>query len=205
VRWTAVVPVKGLPTAKSRLGSRPDEERAALALAFARDAVAAVLATEGVEEVIVVTSDPVVADALAGPRVLVLGEPPTDGLNAALVHGADLATDRDPTRGVAAICADLPALRPTELSQVLQAAGEQDRAFVADTAGVGTTLLSARPGHALRPAFGPGSAEAHQAGGAAALVGSWPSVRRDVDEPGDLEDAVELGVGRWTSAALGVD
>ena len=204
MRWTAVVPVKGLPTAKSRLGSRPDEERVALALAFARDVVAAVLATPEVDEVVLVTSDPVVAGALAGPGVVVLEEPPTDGLNAALAHGADLAQARDPGRGVVAVCADLPALVATELSEVLDAAALQERAFVVDKEGTGTTVLSARPGQSLEPAFGLDSARAHEAGGAIALAGSWPSVRQDVDAPPDLAAAVELGVGRWTAAALGL-
>ena len=99
MRWTAVVPVKGLPTAKSRLGARPDAERVALALAFARDVVAAVLATPEVDEVVLVTSDPVVAGALAGADVVVLEEPETDGLNAALAHGADLARAATPAAG----------------------------------------------------------------------------------------------------------
>ena len=88
---------------------------------------------------------------------------------------------------------------------MLHAAASRDRAFVVDSAGTGTTVLSARPGQPLEPAFGLDSARAHAAGGAVALTGSWPSVRQDVDAPPDLAAAVELGVGRWTALALGLD
>src|SRR4249920_1150881 len=67
--WTIVVPVKALRRAKSRL-NRPD--RAAVALAMARDSVAAAVAAPGVGAVVVVTDDPQAARALAGPRVWVI-------------------------------------------------------------------------------------------------------------------------------------
>lgn len=202
--WTVVVPVKALPTAKSRLGAGPDRGRETLALAFARDTVSAVLGTDGVDEVLVVTSDQRVAAALTGPRVVLTGEPPGTGLNAALAHGAEVARARPGTDGVVALCADLPALRPAELAEALRAAADHGRAYLADAAGTGTTLLSAGRGHVLDPRFGERSAMAHALSGAVPLDGSWPSLRRDVDSPEDLDDAVDLGVGVWTSAALGL-
>lgn len=56
--WAVVVPVKGGSSAKSRLA---DPARPALATAFALDTIMAALATVGVERVVVVTSEPVVA------------------------------------------------------------------------------------------------------------------------------------------------
>ncbi|HET9256225.1 MAG TPA: 2-phospho-L-lactate guanylyltransferase, partial [Pseudonocardiaceae bacterium] len=77
-----------------------------------------------------------------------------------------------------------------------------ERAFCADRAGTGTTLLLAPPGRALEPGFGPGSAAAHHASGARELTGDWPGLRCDVDTREDLAHARELGLGRFTSAVL---
>jgi 2-phospho-L-lactate guanylyltransferase len=72
---------------------------------------------------------------------------------------------------------------------------------VADAHGTGTTLLTA-VGTALLPAFGPGSAAAHLAGGAVPLAGDWPGLLRDVDTPDDLRAALALGAGPRTRALL---
>jgi 2-phospho-L-lactate/phosphoenolpyruvate guanylyltransferase len=88
-------------------------------------------------------------------------------------------------------------LRPDELAAALAAAERAPRCFVADAHGTGTTLLTAmRTG--LRPAFGPGSAAAHRAGGAVELTGDWPGLVRDVDTEADLRAALRLGIGPRT-------
>ena len=62
--WVVVVPVKGNPGAKTRLGG-PGPGRAELADAFALDTVAALLAAAPVLGVFVVTGDPVLGGELA--------------------------------------------------------------------------------------------------------------------------------------------
>ena len=54
-----------------------------------------------------------------------------------------------------------------------------------------------------RPAFGPALARAAPAAGAVELAGELPGLRRDVDDPADLDEAVALGVGPHTAAVLG--
>ena len=103
---------------------------------------------------------------------------------------------------VAALSADLPALRPAELTAVL-AACVAPRSFVIDLPGTGTTLLAAAPGVALDPRFGVGSALAHQASGAVPIeLTGIESVRRDVDTAADLAHAVQLGVGPATADVM---
>lgn len=200
--WAVVVPVKPLAAAKSRL-ARPD--RAALALAMATDTVAAARAASA--EVVVVTDDPRAAAAVAAPGVLVVADEPAAGLNPALAYGAGVAVGRWPDRGVAALSADLPALRPDELRRGLSAAAAHSRALVADAAGTGTVLLTARPGVVLRPSFGPGSRAAHVAAGAHDLTDdlgtSVAGLRRDVDTLDDLRTALTLGVGPATWRLIG--
>ncbi len=73
---------------------------------------------------------------------------------------------------------------------------------MADAAGTGTTLLAARPGVPLRPAYGTDSAAVHARSGAVALTGAWPSLRRDVDTAQDLSEATLLTLGPRAAAQL---
>ena len=206
------MPVKPLHAAKTRLRGAADRgagdpiAHAALTLALAHDTIAAVRAAHAVRRLLVVSSDPVVAAELAAVGVEVVPDI-TRELNAALRDGAALLQRDDPAAPVGALQADLPALRPDELDDaVAQAerlfAVEARRAFCADAAGTGTTLLLAAAGAPLSPLFGPGSAARHRKSGALPLVGAWQGLRRDVDTGDDLTAAVALGVGPSTRGVL---
>jgi 2-phospho-L-lactate guanylyltransferase len=198
--WTAVIPVKPLDGAKSRLrGAVPDGWHVELALSMVRDTVTAVLACPAVRDALVVTDDPAAARAAAALGARVVPDRPGAGLNAALRFGADVIAGVSRPR--AALAADLPALHPEELAAALALA--RRRSFVADAEGSGTVLLAAPPGVALDPRFGAGSAAAHTASGARALAGDWPGLRHDVDTAADLQIALQLGPGPHTSALLG--
>src|SRR6185437_5448262 len=126
-----------------------------------------------------------------------------DLLNAALRHGAAVAARRWPGTGLAALTADLPAVSPAELAAALRAAGAAPglAAFVPDAAGVGTTLYAVPPGGEFRPLFGGASRARHAAAGAIELdPGAFTGLRRDVDTPDDLREALALGVGPFTRA-----
>ncbi|GAA2914255.1 MULTISPECIES: 2-phospho-L-lactate guanylyltransferase [Streptomyces] len=203
MQWTLVVPLKPLAQAKSRLADTADDGlRPGLALAFAQDTVAAALACPAVRDVAVVTND-----ARAGRELAVLGaaiipDEPGSGLNAALAHGAGIIRSTRPGSPVVALNADLPALRPPELTRVLDAATEFPRAFLPDAAAIGTTLLAATPGRELLPIFGTDSRARHRASGAVELsLSDVDSVRQDVDTGDDLRNALALGVGPHTAAA----
>ncbi|MGW0611773.1 2-phospho-L-lactate guanylyltransferase [Streptomyces sp. NPDC002788] len=203
MQWTLVVPLKPLARAKSRLADTADDGlRPGLALAFAQDTVAAALACPAVRDVAVVTDDALAGRELAALGAAIIPDEPGSGLNAALAHGAGVVRADRPASRVAALNADLPALRPGELSRVLDAAGEFPRAFLPDAAAIGTTLLAAAPGRKLRPAFGTDSRDRHRASGAVELsLAAVDSVRQDVDTGEDLRSALALGVGPHTAAA----
>ncbi|MFI6760676.1 2-phospho-L-lactate guanylyltransferase [Micromonospora sp. NPDC050417] len=196
--WTVVVPLKRLSAAKSRLrGALPGVPHEPLALALALDTVSAALASPPVREVLVVTDDIVAGRALRALGARVTPDPPGGGLNPAFSRGASLADS-----GVVALTADLPALRPAELTAALRAAAAgppRVRRFAADTPGTGTVLLLAPAGVPLDPHFGGSSAAAHAASGALALTEVGPTVRRDVDTRADLLAAAALGLGRYTA------
>lgn len=203
MQWTLVVPLKPLVRAKSRLSDAADDAvRPGLALAFAQDTVAAALACPAVRDVAVVTDDDLAGRELAALGARIVPDTPGAGLNAALAHGEAVVRSSRPEQPVAALNADLPALRPAELARVLGAAAAYPRAFLADAAALGTTLLAAGPGAPLLPAFGVGSRARHRASGAVELpLDAVDSVRQDVDTGDDLRAALALGVGPRTAAA----
>ncbi|WP_430783988.1 2-phospho-L-lactate guanylyltransferase [Actinoplanes sp. G11-F43] len=195
--WTAIIPVKRLGAAKTRLrGAVPADRHPELALAMVRDTAAAVLAAGAVSGLLVVTDDPQVGGAVRelGARVV---PDPGGGLNAAMRFGADEAAGLSAHRVV--LAGDLPALRPEELDDVL--ARVTGRAFVPDAAGIGTVLLAAPAGRPLDPRFGGPSAAAHAGSGAVALGGGWPGLRQDVDTAADLDAVLTLGAG-WRTCGL---
>ena len=199
--WTLVLPLKPLALAKTRLATATGPLRPELALAFALDTAAAALGCAEVGRLLVVTDDPLAGAELAALGALVVPDEPVAGLNAALGHGVAVARAVHGAGPVAAMSADLPALRPVELGRVLRAATAHPRAFLADTERIGTTLLAARAGVPLRPAFGGSSRLRHAASGARELMlTDVPSLRRDVDTLDDLRTALGLGAGPRTSA-----
>lgn len=205
VSFGAVVPVKPPSVAKSRLAGLGDDVRRALALAFAADTVAATLACDRVAAVVVATDDHRLAAELAAIGAHVIPDGASDDLNATLVQAAAEMARRHPGLRVAAVCADLPALRGPDLSAVLDAAPGDAMGLVADADGVGTTVLTAPDLPSFRPAFGPGSRAEHLALGAKEIELDLPSVRRDVDTPEDLVAASLLGLGpRSARVAAGV-
>ncbi|GIH04489.1 2-phospho-L-lactate guanylyltransferase [Rhizocola hellebori] len=181
-RFTLLVPLKPLAAAKSRLrGAVPGTRHEDLVLTLATATLEAAAASPAVARVIVISNEP-----LAGFETL---PDPHQDLNAALVEVA-----RRLSGPLAAIPADLPALRPAELTQALELC--TTRSFVPDAEGTGTVLLAAPFGD-LDPRFGPGSADAHESSGAVRLSGDWPTLRRDVDTLADLAAVKALG---WSHA-----
>ncbi|MEU4164431.1 2-phospho-L-lactate guanylyltransferase [Actinoplanes sp. NPDC026670] len=196
--WTAVIPVKRLGAAKTRLrGAVPADRHPELALAMVRDTAAAVLAAASVAELLVVTDDPAVGAAVRELGARVVADP-GGGLNAAMRFGADEAAGLSAHRAV--LAGDLPALRPEQLDEALSRVS--GRAFVPDAAGIGTVLLAAPARWPLLPRFGGPSAAAHAESGAALLRGDWPGLRQDVDTAADLDAVLRLGAGDRTCGLL---
>ena len=201
--FAVVVPVKPPAVGKSRLAGLPDEQRRELAAAFAVDTVTAVLATPSVVCVVAMTDDFRFAARLRELGCVVLPDGVGDSLNASLVQAAREAERLQPGVSVAAVCADLPALRSEELEAALRLVPPEGSAYVADTTGTGTTMYAAGSVDLFDPRFGPESARAHQDAGAAPLGGELPSLRQDVDDVADLGRALVLGVGERTARAAG--
>jgi 2-phospho-L-lactate guanylyltransferase len=201
-RLVAIVPVRSLEGAKSRLGGPLDaEERQALVADLLDRTVRAALAAEAVEAVVVVSPDPTVlraASAAGATPVRQVG----DGLNEGLLAATRWAV-ADGATAVLVLPGDLPAISPASIAAIVDAAGaaaEPGRplvALVADRHGRGTNALLLSPPDAIPFAFGPGSRDAHlaaarQAG--AAIVQVESPLALDLDLPDDLVLAERLGL-----------
>jgi 2-phospho-L-lactate guanylyltransferase len=206
----AIIPVRGLERAKTRLGEALDpEERRALVEGLLRRTIRAAVATPGIRAVAVVSPDPealaVAADA--GAVTLPQGG---GGLNEGLADGRAWARELGAT-AILVIPADLPAIGPGELGRVLAAARHRLAggratgtaatslvALVPDLAGEGTNLLLLAPPGAIPLQFGPGSRAAHAAAAAragAAYLELAGSLGLDLDTPDDLLAAEAIGLG----------
>jgi 2-phospho-L-lactate/phosphoenolpyruvate guanylyltransferase len=204
--WTAVVPVKSLSNAKSRLATDVPSA-GALASAFFQDTVSVLTAATGVRGVLVATSDPEVSALAVAAGARVVSDAGHPGINAAARHAASRAP-RD--AGILVVVSDLPCLTPASVEAVLALASHHRTSFLPDADGTGTTMWLCGPGEAVDPRFGVGSARAHRATGAVDLVSSprddadvLRPARRDVDTADALRQAVALGVGPATRQLVG--
>ena len=211
----AIVAVKDLRSAKSRLAAELDEDaRADLVLAMLHDTLATVTGVSAIDGVTVVTPDPTVAALAYAAGVNVYADPDSsrstdsnrsteNSLNSALDAAATHIRTEHGTVDLVVIQADLPSLQPAELLEALSAARTGGRSIVVDHHGTGTAaLFSCDPDLPLDPRFGPESARGHTDSGARRLIGEWPGLRTDVDTATDLDTARALGVGPATLASL---
>ncbi|HEX5589045.1 MAG TPA: 2-phospho-L-lactate guanylyltransferase [Candidatus Limnocylindrales bacterium] len=205
-RTWALVPLRGLEDAKTRLGAELDaEERLELVVAMASRTLAATRDAAGLAGTVLVTADPAAAELAEafGARTLVQRLP---GLNAALREARTVAVVAGAT-AVLVVPIDLPAISAAAIGDLLAAAqpavadpGTELVVAVPDRHGTGTNALLVSPPETIQPAFGEGSFEAHRraarTAGAAFLEVRGP-LTVDVDTGADLL-AAEAGAGPTT-------
>jgi 2-phospho-L-lactate/phosphoenolpyruvate guanylyltransferase len=214
-RIIALVPIRGLEGAKSRLGEALDaEERRALVERLLARTVAAAAATPAVVEVMAISPDP---DVLALARTLGARGIAQEGggLNEALDIGraAAVAAGAD---AILVVPGDLPAVTTHELARIVDRARSHLRsrttagaagpapvalvsalvALVTDRAGNGTNVLLVAPPEAIAFHFGDDSRAVHaaaaHAAGATYLEIAGP-LNLDLDTPEDLLVAEAAG------------
>jgi 2-phospho-L-lactate guanylyltransferase len=205
-RTFAIVPVRALEGAKSRLGAALDaEERRDLVVALLRRTLTALGEVRNVERTVVVSSDEEVLDIARGTGALPLRQL-GGGLNAALAQARTVAIELGADE-VLVVPGDLAAISAPALDAVV-ATGDPDAGATRDLArsdvhrpteplvvlvpdrhGRGTNGLLLRPPDAIPFAFGGDSRLAHaalaRAAGARYLEAPGP-LGLDLDMPEDL-------------------
>ena len=185
MRTTAVLPVKSFARAKQRLGDVVgSEDRERLAAAMVTDVLAALTSVAEIDDVVVVTAEPLAARAAEKAGAAVVNDPDEVGQSAAVSRGIDAALERGAERALL-VPGDCPALEPAEVAALLQRLGPV--VIVPDRHGSGTNALLLTPPYAIAPAFGTGSFARHAAlAHGRAEVCEVPSLGLDVDTPDDL-------------------
>jgi 2-phospho-L-lactate guanylyltransferase len=200
-RTWAVVPIRGLETAKMRLGADLDpEERRGLVAELLRRTLVATRDARRIEGTIVVTMDPAAAGLARSHRAIGLVER-APGLNQAIEAARSLAVARGAT-AVLVLPADLPAAAAKHVDALVEAAAGFDApaglvALVTDRHGLGTNVLLLSPPAAIAPAFGESSRRGHESAARAAGA-RYAELHRplslDVDTAADLV-AAEAALG----------
>jgi 2-phospho-L-lactate guanylyltransferase len=204
-RTWALVPIRGLETAKTRLGEGLDaEERLELVTELLTRTLVATRDAARIAGTVVVTMDPAAA-GLARDHMAVGLVELAPGLNEAIEAARSVALGRDAT-AIVVLPADLPAITPLAVDGLVEAAALAGRggvgvvAIVPDRHGSGTNALLVSPAALVDPAFGPDSLARHRA--AAAAVGATVveldgPLSLDLDTTADLLAAEsELGAFR---------
>lgn len=191
MRTAAVLPVKSFSRAKQRLGEAVGaSEREELAAAMVADVLAALMSLPELDEVVLVTAEPLAARVGRDAGVVVVEDPEEAGQSAAAARGVDAALVRGADR-VLLVPGDCPALDPRELARLLvHEARAPQVVIVPDRHGSGTNALLLEPPTVMAPSFGAGSFARHAAlawaAGAEVKVCELPSLGLDVDTPDDL-------------------
>lgn len=208
----ALVPLRGLEDAKTRLGAELDpEERLDLVVAMTKRTLTATRDAPGIHGTVLVTADPAAAELAAGFGALTVVQR-LPGLNAALREARAVALTHGAT-AVLVLPIDLPAISSDGIGTLLQGAAARGSATrplvlaVPDRHGAGTNALLVSPPAAIEPAFGEGSFAAHRSAAqdaGAIFVRHEGPLTLDVDTGADLlaaeTDAAVAGAGRRGAA-----
>lgn len=191
----AILPVKSPRNAKQRLtGFLAVEQREALARVLYRQTLAALCQAEGIDRVVVATSDVEVADHARGSGALVFEEDEqvshSVSADAACLRAMDLGAST-----VLLVPIDVPTATPADFT--LLAARSSDGLHpglivVPSSDGTGTNALVRTPPNCIQSRFGPGSFRAHLdqalAKGLPADVLRLPGLMFDIDTPEDVAE-----------------
>jgi 2-phospho-L-lactate guanylyltransferase len=192
----AILPVKSPQNAKQRLTGFLDvEQREMLARTLYRQTLAALCQAEGIDRVVVATSDPDVAEHARRSGALVFEE------HEQVSHSvsADAACLRAMQMGASTamlVPIDVPTVTPADFSALAASArrfnGRSSLIVVPSSDGTGTNALVRTPPNCIESRFGPGSfrAHCHQAlsKGLQLDVLRLPGLMFDIDTPEDVAE-----------------
>lgn len=187
----AILPVKRPQNAKQRLtGFLAVEQREALARMLYRQTLAALRQADGIDRVVVATSDPEVAEHARLCGVLVFEE------DEQISHStsADAACLRAMQMGASTVLLvpiDVPTVTPADFTQ-LAASARPGLIIVPSSDGTGTNALVRTPPDCIESRFGPDSFRKHldqaRSKGLYADVLRLPGLMFDIDTPEDVAE-----------------
>jgi 2-phospho-L-lactate guanylyltransferase len=195
MQYSALIPVKSLTFAKSRLADHLNlQQRQNLVLDMLHHVLRVLLASECFTQISVVSPDPRVLALVHSWKAQALAEE-VPGHNEAL-HAAALRERRAGTEALLTISADLPLLHVDDIRALLELSEQHDVVLAASRDGTGTNALLAHPPLALPYLFGSHSLQRYQLRAKRQEVSCavWNSIglALDIDTIDDLDDLYEL-------------
>jgi 2-phospho-L-lactate/phosphoenolpyruvate guanylyltransferase len=192
-----ILPVKRLDWAKSRLnGALGPEQRRALAAGLMQNALLALLNSNALDRVLVVSADPEALALALEHGAEALAETSGGGLNQALTDARSASMGWGAT-SLLVLASDLPLVTPSDVRTFVREMDTPGVALAPDRRRQGTNALLLRPAGAIEFAFGANSFDRHlllaREAGLNARVSELPRLAFDVDLPEDLDDLRRLG------------
>jgi 2-phospho-L-lactate guanylyltransferase len=187
----AIVPIKPLAQAKSRLASvLAPEARRRLVLTMLDHTLTVLKRVRAVINILVVSADDDVALVAEKHAVAFLLEPKATGLNSSLRRAVKVAHGRGAS-GVLIVPGDLPQMDRPSVQSVLGAASDPPAiVIVPDRKRQGTNMLLLTPPDLIPFSYGPGSFQRHlelaEVQGLHPVVCCLPKLALDTDLPEDL-------------------
>ncbi len=201
----AIIPVASLKVAKSRLESTLLRSQISqLVLSMLHDVSTVLLSHDAVETATVVSPDPQVLGFASSIGLETILEKSPAGLNAALMLATRTLIERHDSHSVLILPVDVPLLRESSISGVIEAAEESGGKVVvaARSRNGGTNLLLRVPSDVIDPSFGPGSFSRHQEAsysrGLQFREWASPDTFLDLDTTDDLARFREVGMKTHT-------
>jgi 2-phospho-L-lactate guanylyltransferase len=188
VKTIAVVPVKALAEAKTRLaGVLSPEQRVALTLEMLHHVLDAITRSGVVEVVAVIGPNP---EGLDLPGSVVYVKQAREGLNHAVGQGKEWAMGQG-ADAYMVVLGDLPLLTPDDIVHVVDLGLNSNTVVLApDRHNTGTNIMLAHPASLARFAYGvesfPKHMKMHQEAGASVQTYVSLGTAVDMDTPGDL-------------------
>jgi len=188
----AVVPIKALDQAKSRLAPvMGPADRRALVLEMLRHTLSVLRSSDGLRGIVVIGPDPEVGEVALAYGVEFLPESGGGGLNGALVQAAASLPARQ-GQGMLVIPGDLPHLRLSSIRELVRLAVPCGVVIAPDLREFGTNALLLTPPDLIPFCFGLNSFRRHIA--AAEAAGVTPIVVRSLDLAMDVDVPEDLGL-----------
>jgi 2-phospho-L-lactate guanylyltransferase len=195
MHYNALIPVKSLTLAKSRLADHLIlEQRQNLVLDMLHHVLRVLLASECFTQISVVSPDARILELARAWKAQALIEEVT-GHNEAL-HAAATRELQAGTEALLTISADLPLLHVDDIHALLELSEQHDIVLAASRDGTGTNALLAHPPLALPYLFGPHSLQRYETRAKHQNLNCtvWHSIglALDIDTIDDLDDLYEL-------------
>lgn len=197
-----IIPIKILDQAKSRLSKwLPNEIRKQFSLAMFQDVIKTVTLSDKVQEVVVVSNDPIVSQLVETFGAILLPEK-THGLNNTVSEAIDWCAEKGAT-SVLILPADIPLISVKDLDKIYCLGEKASMIITPSRDEKGTNALLLKPPKIISTFYGPLSFKKHIQEAKRFDIKFFcyrsPRIALDIDTVNDLQYFVSLKVKQTTT------